>query len=69
MVETGYGSPKKVKGLLPNGKKPVIVHNVKDLEKINKDTEVVVIASSVGRKKRNEIVSKCRELGIDVWNA
>jgi len=68
-VETGYGSPKKVKGLLPNGKRPVLIYNVKELEKINKETEVAIIASTVGNRKRKEIVSKGKELGIEIWNA
>jgi len=68
LVETGYGSPREVKGLLPNGKRPVVVHNVRELERINKDHEVAVIASTVGRKKRLDIIRRAQELGIEIWN-
>ena len=67
-VETGYGSPNEVKGLLPNGKKPVLVYNVEDLQKVNKETDAIIIASTVGRKKRNEILKKAFEIGLEVWN-
>jgi len=68
MVEVGYGSPREVKGLLSNGKKPVLVHNVEELEKINKEKEVAVIASTVGKRKRLEIIKKAQELGIEIYN-
>lgn len=68
MVETGYGSPKEVKGLLPNGKKPVLIHNVKELENVNKEKEVAIIASTVGKRKRLEIIKRAQEIGVEVWN-
>jgi large subunit ribosomal protein L32e len=67
--ETGYRSPRKVRGLLPNGKKGVIVRNVNDLEKIDKEREVAIIFHGVGKRKRQEILEKAKELGIEVWNA
>ena len=68
LVEVGYGSPRDVKGLLPNGKKGVLVHNVEELLKINKETECAIIASTVGKRKREEIVKKAQELGIEIFN-
>ena len=67
-VETGYGSPREVKGLLPNGKRPVIVHNAKELEKVNREQEAVIIASTVGKRKRMDIIKRAQELGIEIWN-
>jgi len=68
MVETGYGSPREVRGLLPNGKTPIIIHNVRELEFVDKEREAIIIASTVGRKKRAEIVQKANELGIEIFN-
>ena len=68
MVEVGYGSPKEVKGLLPNGKRPVIVHNVEELEKIDKEKEAAIIASTVGKRKREQIINKAKELNIEIFN-
>jgi len=68
LVEVGYGSPREVRGLLSNGKRPVIVHNVEELEKIDKEKEVAVIASTVGKRKRLEIIKRAQELGIEIYN-
>ncbi len=64
----GYGSPKSVKGLHPSGFEEVLVFNVKDLEKINSEKQACRIASSVGKKKRFEIMKKTEELKIKVLN-
>ncbi|RDD52221.1 50S ribosomal protein L32e [Nanoarchaeota archaeon NZ13-N] len=69
LVEVGYGSPREVRGLLGNGKRPVIVHNVEELERLNKEKEVAVIASEVGKRKRIEIIKKAQELGIEILNS
>lgn len=68
MVEVGYGSPREVKGLLSNGKRPVLVHNVEELLKIDKEKEIAVIASTVGKRKRLQIIQKAEELGIEIFN-
>lgn len=68
MVEVGYGSPKEVKGLLRNGKKPVLIHNLEELLKLDKEKEVAIIASAVGKRKRELILQKAKELNIEVLN-
>jgi len=68
LVEVGYGSPREVKGLLSNGKRPVIIHNVEELERIDKEKEIAVIASTVGKRKRLEIIKRAQELGIEIYN-
>ncbi|BBL45800.1 50S ribosomal protein L32e [Nanobdella aerobiophila] len=68
MVEVGYGSPKVVRNLLPNGKMGRLVYNTMDLEKIDKDRESAIIARTVGKKKRQEIINRAKELNIEVFN-
>lgn len=68
MPEVGYGSPKAVRGLNRFGKREVLVYNVRDLEKVDKKLDMVVIASTVGKRKRLEILKKCKELKLDVAN-
>lgn len=63
-----YSSPKSVRGLHPSGFEDVLVFNVKDLEKINPEKQACRIASSVGKKKRLEIMKKSEELKIKVLN-
>jgi len=64
----GYGSPKSVKGLHPSGFEEVLIYNVKNLEKINPEKQACRIASSVGKKKRLEIMKKTKKLKIKVLN-
>ena len=68
MVDSGYRGPRKVRGLHPSGFREVLVHNIKEVEKINREREAIRIAGGVGVKKRMEIEKKAQELGIRVLN-
>ncbi len=68
VVSIGYGSPKLARYLHPSGFREVMVHNVRDLEKINPEVEAARIAHKVGMKKRIEIEAKADELKIRVLN-
>ncbi len=68
VVSIGYGSPKEARYLHPSGFKEVMVHNVKDLARINPETEAARVAHKVGMKKRLEIEAKAEELKIRVLN-
>jgi large subunit ribosomal protein L32e len=65
----GYGSPAAVKGLNRHGFLELRVSNPKDLASLNPGTQSAVIASTVGGKKRLDILKKAQELGITVSNA
>jgi large subunit ribosomal protein L32e len=64
----GYGAPKCVKYLHPLGFKEVLVHNIKELEKLKPSIEAARIAHTVGRKKRIELEKRADELAIKVLN-
>jgi len=68
VVSIGYGSPKGAKSLHPSGFKEVMVHNVKDLEKIDPETEAARIGHKVGMRKREKIQERADELKIRVLN-
>jgi len=68
MPKPGYGAPKSIWGLHPSGYKEVLVCNVKELEAVNPAIEAVKISSTVGLRKRNEIVTKANELKVRVLN-
>jgi large subunit ribosomal protein L32e len=68
VVSIGYGSPKDARYLHPSGFREVMVHNVKDLERINPETEAARVAHKVGMRKRLEIEAKADELKIRVLN-
>lgn len=63
-----YSSPKAVRYLHPSGKKEVLIHNEKDLEKIRNDKEVARIAGSVGLRKRLAILKAAEKLKVKLLN-
>ncbi|WP_297535013.1 50S ribosomal protein L32e [Thermococcus sp.] len=65
----GWSSPKAVRGLHPSGYEEVLVHNLKELEKLDPTRQVARIAGTVGARKRELIIARAKELGIKVLNA
>jgi large subunit ribosomal protein L32e len=67
----GFGSDKATKGMLPNGFKPYLVQNLKDLEALfTKNTEyAAVIAHPVGVILRRKIEQAAADHNIFVVNA
>jgi large subunit ribosomal protein L32e len=68
LVKVGYRGPKKARGLHPSGYKDRLIHNVRDLEKLDPKIDAARIGHSVGRRKRIDIVNKANALGIKVLN-
>ncbi len=68
MPTPGYGSPKAVKGLHPSGLEIVLIHTIPELEKINAAVQGVVIANSVGMKKRLSLLQLAQAKKITVFN-
>ncbi len=64
----GYGNPAEIKGLHASGYREVMVFNVKDLEKIDAKKEAARIGATIGKKKRNDIVTKANEKKIRILN-
>ena len=68
MPSPGYKSPVDAKGLHSTGLKMVKVHSVDELKKINIDNEGIIVAKTIGMKKRFEILKKAKESGVQVLN-
>jgi large subunit ribosomal protein L32e len=68
LVKVGYRGPKKARGLHPSGYKDRLIHNIRDLEKLDPKLDAARIGHSVGRRKRIDIVNKANSLGIKVLN-
>jgi len=64
----GYRGPKESRGLHPSAFREVLIFNLDDLNKINPEIEAIRIASSVGDRKRAELIREARERGIHVLN-
>lgn len=68
-VRIGYGSPSDVKDLNRLGYREVRVHSPGEMEGLDPREEMAVIASSVGRKKKEELLKLAAEKKIHVANA
>lgn len=68
IVKIGYRGPKAVRGLHPSGFREILVYSAQELGKINPQYEAIRIASCVGRKKREEILKRAKEMKIKVLN-
>ena len=66
MPHSGYGAPKAVKGLTRAGLNPVLVHRAVDLNSIDSNKDVVIIASNVGIRKKLAMLKICQEKGFTV---
>jgi large subunit ribosomal protein L32e len=68
VASVGYGTPEVIRGLHPSGLIPVVISNVKELEKLDPSKFLVYISSTVGLRKRLELIRKALELGFRVAN-
>ncbi len=69
IVKVGYRTPRDIRGLHPSGLKPVWVSSPAELEKVDPEKHIVYIASTVGLRKRLQIIEKARQMGIKIANA
>jgi large subunit ribosomal protein L32e len=64
----GYRGPKESRGLHPSAFREVRVFNLDDLNRVNPEVEAIRIASTVGNRKRAEIIREAKERGIHILN-
>ncbi|KAL2760903.1 hypothetical protein ACRALDRAFT_2096898 [Sodiomyces alcalophilus JCM 7366] len=71
MPSIGYGSNKKTKYMMPSGHKAFLVNNVNDVELLlmHNRTFAAEIAHGVSSRKRIDIISRAKQLGVKVTNA
>jgi large subunit ribosomal protein L32e len=68
IVRIGYRSPADVRGLVPSGFAPVIVHTIGELERIDTKREAAIIARTVGTRRRLVLEEEARKRGVRVLN-
>ena len=67
MPSIGYSSPSRIRFYHPSGLIPKLVRNLSDLSDIKKE-HGIIIGSTVGKKKRIEIIKKILELKLNILN-
>ncbi len=64
----GYKKPNLLTGIDPSGYYSVLVHNSNELRALNPGRDAIIIASAVGRRKRNEIIRVANDLKVTILN-
>jgi large subunit ribosomal protein L32e len=65
---TGFGSPKAAYGLSREGLNQCVVFNLSDLASLNLKTDGVIIARTLGDRKRAAIIKESTEKGFTILN-
>ncbi|KAH8653665.1 60S ribosomal protein l32 [Xylariales sp. PMI_506] len=70
MPSIGFGSNKKTRHLTPSGHKAFLVSNSKDVELLlmHNRTFAAEIAHNVSSRKRIDIITRAKQLGVKVTN-
>jgi large subunit ribosomal protein L32e len=68
MVSAGYRKPKAVRGMHPSRFIEVYVHRPTDVEGLDPDIHAIRIGSTVGLRKRQEIIKKADAMLLRVLN-
>lgn len=63
----GFSSPRAVRGLTREGYKIVLIHNLAELNKIKKG-EIAEFSSTLGLKKKLELLKKIKEKAMKITN-
>src|SRR3990167_6145593 len=67
-VSQGYRSPKKIRGLHQSGLRQFIIRTIKDMDNLSPKENCLVISSSLGKRKRVEVLKKAGEKNFQVVN-
>lgn len=65
VVSIGYGTDRKQRGKI-NGKIPLIIKSLKDLDRVNKGD--ILLIGKLGKKKKLEIAKKAKEKKLEIAN-
>ena len=67
MVNTGFMSPVAGRGLI-DGLTNVVVHNVKELLELNSKIHCITLGSSVGLRKKAQIIEEAKKKALKIIN-
>jgi len=68
MPTIGYRSPKATRGFHPSGYYDILVSNIQELENLDPATQAGRISATVGKRKKEVMLLKAKELGIKILN-
>lgn len=65
MVEIGYKNKSEIRGLI-NNKKPLVIRNLNDLEKVTKEN--IIIIAKIGLKNKISLAKEIQKRNLEVYN-
>ncbi|MBU2562652.1 MAG: eL32 family ribosomal protein [Nanoarchaeota archaeon] len=65
IVSIGYKKDKKLRGKI-KGVQPILVKNIRDLDKTKKGD--LILVGKVGKKKKIELLKKAKEMKLEIQN-
>ena len=68
MANIGYSSPKVIMGFHPSGLRPHIINCIADLKNLKPKIDIVIVAGSVGAKKKKEILDEAKKRKLKIAN-
>jgi len=68
MPRVGRRTSRAWRGLHPSGRGEFFVRNLSDLKRVNEKTQAIRISAAVGKKKKEEILKRAKELNLKVLN-
>jgi large subunit ribosomal protein L32e len=68
IVRIGYRSPARVRGLVPSGFAPVLVHTAEEIAGLDVARQAAIIARGVGTRRRLILEEAARKRGLRVLN-
>ncbi len=66
LPQEGFRRAREERGKI-NGKEVFLLHSLSEISQLNQDN-IVIISSSVGKRKREALLKACTEKGIEVLN-
>ncbi len=64
-VNIGYKTKKQLRGTIDE-KAPIIVKNIKDLNRVEKNN--IIIIGKIGKKKKIELTKRAKEMKLEIHN-
>lgn len=68
IVRIGYRSPRRVRGLVPSGFRPVVVRSSGELRALDARRDAAIIARTIGTRRRIGLEEEARKRGVRVLN-
>lgn len=68
VVSTGYRTPVELRGLTKHGLEPVTINKISDLLSLDPTTQIALVSSTMGQRKKVAVLEKAKEMKLKIQN-